>query len=54
MGMRLSKILINRAYASGYEDFVRSYINLQERAQYRQDAQTANQAYLTGKTPEWQ
>lgn len=52
VGQRLSKILINRAYASGYEDFVRSYINLQERAQYSQDAQTANQAYLTGKTPD--
>ena len=54
LGMRLSRILVDRVVGFDCEGMVQQCFRLQERAQYSQDARIANQAYLSGKIPDWQ
>lgn len=53
-GTRMSKLALNQAFDLDYQPMLARYFELQERAQYSQDAEIASQAYLAGEEPVWQ
>lgn len=53
-GMRMSKLLINKAFDAGFDETLRLYFDLQERAQYSMDAENSKRAYLSNEEPSWQ
>ena len=53
-GTRMSKIVINQAYAMDYEAILQHYLALQERTQYSLDGEEGKRAYAEKRDPEWQ
>lgn len=54
LGTRLSKILTNKAFEMEWEEFLKHYLKLQERAFTSTDAAEAKLAYLAKRDPEWE
>lgn len=52
-GMRMSKLLLNRAFDTEYPEILSRYFRLQKKAQYSPDAREASRAYLAGDDPKW-
>ena len=53
-GMRMSKLLINKAFDADYDEILPHYFELQERAQYSLDAENSKRAFLAKEEPSWQ
>ena len=51
--MRMSKLLINKAFDADYDEILPHYFELQERAQYSLDAENSKRAYLAEEEPSW-
>jgi enoyl-CoA hydratase/carnithine racemase len=54
VGTRMSKLLINQAFDLDYDAALARYFELQERAQFSVDAESARRAYLAKEDPNWQ
>jgi len=54
IGTRLSKVLVNKAFDSDYDEILKAYFELQERVSYSLDAEEAKRAYLEKRDPMWQ
>ena len=53
-GTRMSKMVLNQAFALDYEDILDYYLELQERTQYSLDGEEGKRAYLDKRDPVWQ